>query len=194
MTPRIAPLTPPYEADVRVALQKWMPPGSGDPLVLFRTLGRHAQLSERMRPLGAALLSRGVLPARTRELLILRTCARCGAEYEWGVHVTAFAEAVGLDERVVDRSAACPPAQIALSDLPDDFLLRLVDELHDGGTVTDSTWSLLAARFDESALLEMLAIVGFYHLISFVANGARIELEPWAARFPTKNGLASSDV
>jgi 4-carboxymuconolactone decarboxylase len=194
MTPRIAPLMPPYDADVRVALHKWMPPGSGEPLILFRTLGRHSQLSERMRPLGAALLSRGILPARTRELLILRTCARCRAEYEWGVHVTAFAAAVGVDEWVVERTARCPPAEVASSDLPDDVLLRLVDELHDGAAVADSTWSLLAARFEESALLEMLAIVGFYHLISFVANGARIELEPWAARFPTKDGPALSGI
>src|SRR5438552_8948232 len=92
--PRIAPLEPPYAPEALEALTKWMPPGSGaEPLKLFRTLTRHPTLSARMRPLGAALLGRGTIPLRARELLILRTCARCGAEYEWGVHVTAFAGA-----------------------------------------------------------------------------------------------------
>jgi hypothetical protein len=27
-------------------------------------------------------------------------------------------------------------------------------------------------------------VVGFYHLVSFVVNGARVEPEPWAATFP----------
>src|SRR5690349_15021200 len=97
--PRIAPIDPPYAPDVAAWLAKWMPPGqAAPPLALFRTLARHPSLGDRMRPLGSALLGRGALPPRVRELLLLRTCARCGAEYEWGVHVTAFAAAVGLDE------------------------------------------------------------------------------------------------
>src|SRR6516162_2696362 len=105
MTARIAPLSPPYAPEVQAALNKWMPPGETvEPLKLFRTIARHQLLSERMRPLGGALLGRSSLQPRTRELLILRTCARCGAEYEWGVHVAAFAAAVGLDEQAVSAT------------------------------------------------------------------------------------------
>jgi 4-carboxymuconolactone decarboxylase len=98
MTTRIAPLSPPYDDAVAAALAKWMPPGTAvPPLALFRTIAVHPMLRDRMRPLGAGLLAHGVLPARARELAILRTCARCDARYEWGVHVTAFARAAGLD-------------------------------------------------------------------------------------------------
>lgn len=166
-------------------LEKWMPLGSGvEPLKLFRTIVRHESLSQRMRPLGSALLGHGTLPARVRELLILRTCARCGAEYGWGVHATAFAASVGLDARAVRDTVSRSPAEAAASEEWDDVVLCFVDELHDTGAVADATWSRLAARFDENALLEMLVVVGFYHLISFVVNGIRVDREAWAARFP----------
>ncbi len=185
LDPRISPVTPPYTPDIEQMLAKWMPPNSDqEPLKLFRTIVRHETLSNRMRPLGSALLGHGMLPARTRELLILRTCARCRAEYEWGVHVTAFAAAVGLDEQTVLATVQRSPAEVASGDADDDAILRLADELHDFGTTTDAAWSRLAARHSAEALLEMLAVCGFYHLISFVANGARVEREPWAARFP----------
>jgi hypothetical protein len=185
MTPRIAPLSPPYATDVQAALDKWMPPGAGvEPLRLFRTIVRHGLLGERMRPLGGALLGRGSLPARVRELLILRTCARCRAEYEWGVHVTAFSAAAGLEREVVEGTVLRSPGAVADSGSPDDLVLRFADELHDAAAVTEATWGRLAERFDESSLIEMLAVAGFYHLIAFVANGAQVDLEPWAERFP----------
>src|SRR5205807_6226826 len=75
--PRIAPLEPPYEPETETMLKKWMPPNSGlEPLRLFRTLGVHADLAARMRPLGAGILGHGVVEPRLRELMIDRTCAR----------------------------------------------------------------------------------------------------------------------
>jgi 4-carboxymuconolactone decarboxylase len=81
--PRIAPLEPPYDPDTETMLRKWMPPGSPlDPLALFRTLQVHDELASRMRPLGAGILGHGRVAPRERELIIHRTCARAGAEYE----------------------------------------------------------------------------------------------------------------
>src|SRR5207302_8614704 len=105
--PRIEPLQPPYEPPVAEFLTRWMPPGSAiEPLALFRTLPVSLPLSDRMRPLASGLL-RGSLPARQRELVILRACARCGAEYEWGVHVSAFARVAALsDEEIAATTRA----------------------------------------------------------------------------------------
>ena len=182
---RIAPLEPPYAPEARAMLEKWMPPNAPmEPLVLFRTLLRHGALSERMRRLGALLLGHGLLPMRVRELLILRTCARCGAEYEWGVHVTAFSAAARIDEERVSQTVTAPAAGALDVGEEDAPLLAFADELHDTGSVSEATWSALAARFEPSQLLEMIAVVGYYHLISFLTNGVRLPLEPWAARFP----------
>ena len=64
------------------------------------------------------------------------------------------------------------------------LLVRLADELHDTCGVSEELWAELAERFSEDELLELLIIAGQYRLISYIVNGARVELEPWAARFP----------
>jgi alkylhydroperoxidase family enzyme len=187
MSPRIAPVEPPYAADTAAELARWMPPGSSlDPLQLFRTLVRNLPLAETMLPLGRLLLSRRFSPGtRVRELVIDRVCARCDCEYEWGVHVAAFAAAAGLDERAIRASATGGPDDPAWS-AEDALVIRLVDGLHDTGHVSDELWGLLAAHWTPEQLLELLVLVGWYHLIAFVANGARVALEPWAARFPAR--------
>ena len=176
--PRIAPLEPPYTPELAEMLRKWMPPGAAmEPLALFRTLARSRLLFERMRPLGGGLLNKGTLPARDRELLILRTCARAGAEYEWGVHAAAFGRPLGFsDEELAATQRGGFTGREAL-------LMRAADELHDSSTLSDETLTSLKALFSDEQLLEILALVGFYHLISFLANGARVPLEPWAERF-----------
>lgn len=135
-----------------------------------------------MRPLGAALLGSTTVAPRDRELIILRTCARLGAEYEWGVHVSAFAAAVGLTDAEV--AATCAPLATHPWQAGDAELLALADELHDTGRVSDALWSALAASRGAPELLELVTLAGFYHLISFVANAAAVDHEPWAARFP----------
>ncbi|HTJ47628.1 MAG TPA: carboxymuconolactone decarboxylase family protein [Kofleriaceae bacterium] len=181
-TPRIAPLEPPFTPALAEMLAKWMPPGSPvTPLALFRTIAHHDVLREKMRPLGAALLGRGLLPARVRELLILRTTARNACAYEWGVHAAAFGALAGLDRATIDATWIL--GRVVATD--DALILRAADELHDTGTLTDDTYAPLSSRFDAPALLELMSVCGFYHLISFIANAARVPLEPWALRPPT---------
>ncbi len=186
-SPRILPLSPPYDPDVAAALAKWMPPGSAlEPLKLFRTLYQNPQLSSRMRPLGAGLLgSQSSLDPREREIVIDRTCARCGCEYEWGVHVAAYGAAVGLAETQLEDTASETVAQALWSER-EQVLIQLVDELHETATLSDALWVQLVASWSIAQILELIIMVGWYHLISFVANAAHIEDEPWAARFPKR--------
>jgi 4-carboxymuconolactone decarboxylase len=181
LPPRIAPLEPPFSDEVAASLAKWMPPGFPvAPLALFRTIVHHPHLRDRMRPLGAALLGKGLLPIRVRELMLLRTCARAACAYEWGVHAAAFAGAAGLDAATIAATWSRAP----VADPADALILRAADELHDTATITDDTWAALAARFDPPALLELVTVAGFYHLIAFLANAARVPLEPWARTPP----------
>jgi alkylhydroperoxidase family enzyme len=73
-----------------------MPPGMA-PLRLFRTIAHNPRVLEKIR--ASNLLDRGSLDRRDREIVILRTTARCGCEYEWGVHVAFFSAKVGLGRR-----------------------------------------------------------------------------------------------
>lgn len=186
-SPRIAPLAPPYAADTEASLSKWMPPGSPmEPLRLFRTLYVHEQLASRMRPLGAGILgSKAKVPALLREVMIHRTCALTGAEYEWGVHVVGFAMPLGFTEQQLYStvhghfSDPCwEPAQANV--------FRLADELHSTSTISDELWQALASELDEDQILELIVTAGWYHAISYVCNGVRVQPEEWAARFPVQ--------
>jgi len=181
--PRIAPLQPPYEAGVKSMLDKWMPPNSGmEPLGLFRTLGVHAELAARMRPLGAGILGHGLLEARLREVMIHRTCAVCGAEYEWGVHAVAFGRPLGF----TDVQLACTlhgSAEDALWSDAERAVYRLADELHESGDISDPMFAELERHFSPEQILELVVISGWYHTISFVVRASRVQLEPWATRF-----------
>jgi 4-carboxymuconolactone decarboxylase len=182
--PRIAPLEPPYSPDVEEMLSKWMPPGAGvEPLRLFRTLVVHESLAARMRPLGAGILGHGLLDPRDRELMIHRTCARCGAEYEWGVHAAFFGKAVGLSDAEL-AATVTGPADDPVWCERERAIIRLADELHDGADVSDATYGELERHFTAEQLLELVVTAGWYHTISFVIGAARIAPEPWADRFP----------
>jgi alkylhydroperoxidase family enzyme len=190
--PRIAPLEPPYEPALADTLRRWMPPGAPmEPLALFRTLAVHDELMSRMRPLGAGILGHGRVAPRDRELIIHRTCARAGAEYEWGVHVVAFGRPLGFtDDQIVATVHGRPDDPAWSAD--DALLIRLADELHDTSRVSDALWAELAQRLADDQLLELIVIAGWYRLLSYVINAAGVEREPWAERFPLSRTCSSS--
>lgn len=181
---RIAPLEPPYEPALETMLQKWMPPGSGmEPLTLFRVLGRHEDLTSRARPLGAGLLSKGKVHPRLREVMIHRTCALTGAEYEWGVHATGFGRPLGLSEEQL-TSTVYGSAEDPVWSPAERAVFALADELHASSTISDGLFTALTEHFDDEQLIELCMTAGWYHAISYLINAARLPLEPWAARFP----------
>ena len=108
--------------------------------------------------------------------------ARCGAEYEWGVHVAAFGEAAGFSPEQ-NAAIAEPGADHTVLTERDRLLVRMADELHDTATISDALWPQLAAVWTPPQLVELLMLAGWYHAISYVCNAARVPLEDWAARW-----------
>ena len=181
--PRIPPLPPPYPAEVDASLRAMMPHGSViPPLALFRMLVRDRPLADAMHGLGRFVLGRDLsLDLHDRELLVARTCARCGCEYEWGVHAAPFGARAGLSPAQLDATVTDGP-DAAVWSARDALLVRLVDELHDTATVGDGLWQALAATFSTPQLLEAVLIAGWYHAIAFLANGARVPRSEGARR------------
>jgi alkylhydroperoxidase family enzyme len=180
MPGRIAPEIPPFASEVEIALKRLMPPGV-PPLVLFTTIARNPRVFQRF--MAGGLLDKGSISLRDREIAIDRATARCGSEYEWGVHISFFAEKAGLT-----------PAQVAAtvkgaSDDPvwssrDRIIVELVDALHDTNRIDAALWEELHAEFSDAQLIELVALTGFYHMVSFVTNAFAIPLEERAERFP----------
>jgi 4-carboxymuconolactone decarboxylase len=180
--PRMRPVEEPYEPEVAETLRRMMPPGV-EPLKLFRTVAHNHAVLERFRTTGAYILNFGRLEPLEREIVIHRTTARNGCEYEWGVHAVAYGRPLGLTEEQL-RATVHGPADDPVWSERQSLLVRLVDELHDTGTVSDTLWPKLAAEWQPAELVELVAAVGFYHLVSFAANALGVELEDYAARFP----------
>jgi alkylhydroperoxidase family enzyme len=114
--------------------------------------------------------------------VIDRVTARCGAEYEWAVHVAYFAERVSLTHEQV-ASIAHGDAGDACWSHEERIVLRAVDQLHDANDVDDELWAELAARFSDEQVLDLLLLAGWYHAISYVARAARVPLDDGVPRF-----------
>jgi alkylhydroperoxidase family enzyme len=182
-TPRIAPLEAPFEPAAQAVLERMNPPGAPSVLALFRVLARHPALVERMAPWAGYLLGRHAsVSRRERELVIDRMCARCGAEYEWGVHVAAFAGAVGFDKAQL-AAITREDADLAVLAPRERLLVRMVDELHERADIGDALWESLAEHWSEPQLIELILLAGWYRTISGLCNAARVPLEAWQARF-----------
>lgn len=177
--PRIAPAEPPYEPQIAAELERIMPPGV-PPLVLFRTLARSPRVFGKV--FAGGLLD-GPFSLRRREIVIDRTTARLGCEYEWGVHIAFFAKRAGFTDDHVAATVTGP--RDAACWAPDEqALVALVDDLIDQRTIADATWAALSVHFDENQILEAIALVGFYHMISFLCRGLELPPESYSARFP----------
>jgi len=180
---RITPVEPPYDPELKAMLDKWMPPSSGvEPLALFRTLALHPELASRARPLGAGILGKGLVEPRLREVMIHRTCALTGAEYEWGVHVVGFGKPLAFSDEQLASTVHGDADDPVWFDA-ERAVFRLADELHHTSTVSDELFEELERHFDPAQIIELCLTSGWYHAISYVINAARIPLEPWAARF-----------
>ncbi len=174
MAPRITPL-PSDERDPRT--EELLAPlrrPDGTELNIFATLARHPKLFKRWSAFGGTLLYSGTLPARERELLILRTGYLCRAAYEWGQHVE-IGRAAGLSDDEIARVADGPAATGWSAG--DADLLRAADELHTDNRIGDETWGALAAAWDEQQLIEVCMVVGQYHLVAFTLNSLGVEPE-----------------
>ena len=182
MTARIAPAERPYAADMEETLARLMPSGIA-PLLLFRTVARDPRLFRRF--MAGGLLDKGTLSLREREIAIDRTCARCGAEYEWGVHMALFGDRVGFGE-AEQRAMLEPGAAAACWSPREKLIVRLVDQLHETSTIDGALWGELAAEFRDEQLIELIMLAGAYHMVSYLTNALRLPCESYAARFPAQ--------
>ena len=177
--PRIAPLEPPYAPEIRDQFDRIM--RGAPPLMLFRVMASNARAWEKFR--AGSLLDRGPLSLREREIVIDRTCALTGCEYEWGVHVATFAQAAHLTDAQV-RATVRERADAPCWSAAEQALVAAVDALHARATLTDDEFQALSSHYDEAKIFEIILLCGFYRTVSYLANGLRLPLEDNAARFP----------
>lgn len=171
-SPRLAPLPQEQWDDFLRRLVD----ASGGPahaLHVFTTLGRHPELFRRWIGFGGALLG-GTLPARTREMAILRTAVHCRADYEWDHHVGA-ALAAGVTED--ELAALRRPLGERAWDEPTALLLQAVDQMHDTWMLDDATWAALHAQLGDEQSIELVMLIGQYHLVALALRTLGVQPE-----------------
>ncbi|MBN9111768.1 MAG: carboxymuconolactone decarboxylase family protein [Pseudonocardia sp.] len=177
--PRVTPVADP-DPEVAEMLAKTMGDDRGVPLAIFRTMARHPRLMKRFNVLGGFFLTRGELPARERELVVLRTAWRCGCVYEWAQHVLIGGRSGLTDEeiaRVAGDSEEWSPR--------DRTLLRAADEVLDTVDVSDATWADLGDDWTDVQRVELVVLVGFYRMAAGFLNATGVvkdaDLPDWPA-------------
>jgi alkylhydroperoxidase family enzyme len=156
----------------------------GRPLNIFATLAHNPRLLRRFTVLGGAFLVNGLLPAREREIVILRVGRNCQSVYEFGQH-TIIGRGAGLTDDDIAALAGGDPAGPRWT-ADERALIALADELCATDTVTDETWSALAARWSPPELVELVLLGGFYRMVSGFLNAAGIELDPGVPSWPVR--------
>jgi len=164
-TPRIAPL--PYDQWDTGALSaisggRKLPPNN-----VLGLLAQHPALARAFLTFNVHLLTASALPARTRELAILRIAWRRRCRYEWAQHVQIARRAGITDEEIAGiRGGAAT------------LISRAVDELDDDSCLSDETYRELAAELDDRQLMDLVFTIGTYGLLAMAFNTFGVELEP----------------
>ncbi len=174
---RLTPLDPPYDPAVTRQLERMMPGAA--PIALFRLFVRNLPMSDAINAWGRYTLGGQLtISRREREIVIDRTCARTGCEYEWGLHVSVYADRVGLSPEQIRSLTRGGPDDECWVRQRERLLIRAVDMLHDTDDVDDDLWAELAADFTQHQLTDLLLLTGWYHAISYVARAGRLLPEP----------------
>lgn len=183
MEERLTPLQPPYEPDIRAILERMMGGTGIEPLRLFRVVALNKAILDKFRSTGSYLLNFGTLDPLEREIVIHRTCARCGSEYEWGVHVAVYGRRLGLSDEQIRSTVLGTPRDEVWSDRQ-ALLLRLADELFDTNGISEELFRRLESHWRPEQLVELVALAGQYRMVSYFTNAFGVALEEFAERFP----------
>jgi len=176
----LRPLDRPMRPEIEAILKNY-PQQDGYLLTLFRTFANSERFLQKAVP---NLLDKGSpLSLRQREIVILRTTANRNCEYEWGVHVAIFANAAGFSEAQIAATRVSAEDQ-DLWDVEEQLLIRCIDQLCEKGAVENADLRYFQKSWSLEQQLEIMALCGAYHTVSFVANTARLAGEDFGARFP----------
>jgi alkylhydroperoxidase family enzyme len=184
---RIRPLEPPYTEEIQNSFDRVM--RGREPLLLFRTIATSERAWAKFR--NGSLLDPGPLTLRDREIVINRTTALADCEYEWGVHVAVFAEHAGLTDEQIHATRHAGPDAPCWNDA-EQALIMTVDALHSRATLDQAEFDRLRKYYDDSQVLEILMLCGFYRTVSYVANALDLPLEAIGRRFPTRDQQCST--
>jgi len=140
---------------------------------IFKVLMHHPKLFRVWSRFAGYIMSQQTLPARDRELLILRIGWLNQAPYEWEQHVM-ISKTVGLTDGEIERISKGPKAGW---DRHEAALLQAADDLFENSVVSDQTWQALSERYSTEQMIDAVFTIGQYNLVSWALNSFGVPLD-----------------
>ena len=141
---------------------------------IFRTLANHEKLAKRWLVFGNHILAKSTLPAREREIAILRMGWLCQSGYEWGQHVI-IGKRSGLSENEISNIKQGSSAGWSEHEA---LIIKAADELHADAFVTDETWAGLTKNYNDQQMMDLVFTCGQYAMVSMALNSFGVQLDP----------------
>lgn len=136
----------------------------------FIPLLRSPQLLTPLQFAGEYLRFDSALPRRVSEFATLVVAQQWTQQFEWMVHVPlALQEGTSAQTIAALRSGRRPPAMSAEEAFVHDFVIELTT--HRG--VGDATYAEGVKRYGERGIVDLVALIGYFTLMSMVLNVAR---------------------
>jgi 4-carboxymuconolactone decarboxylase len=132
----------------------------------FEAFLRSPGMAGPAQELGEHIRFHSSLPAALNEMAILLVARRWTAQFEWYAH-RQLAEAAGLASDIADAVATGRRPRL---DDDAEAVYDFAAELLDRGGVADSTWDRVVARWGQQGAMDLIALVGYYTLVSFTLN------------------------
>jgi 4-carboxymuconolactone decarboxylase len=148
---------------------------NGEVVNIFRVLMQNPKLARSWSRFAGYILGGQSLPARDREILILRIGWLNQAPYEWEQHVR-IGKAAGLSDNEIDRISKGPKAGW---NKHDEALVQAADDLYENSVVSDETWKQLSERFNTEQMMDAVFTVGQYNLVSWALNSFGVPLDDY---------------
>ena len=185
MTPPIrVPLVPPGTRPELSAIERSIAEQRGSISVLYQALLNSAPLASGWEKLLTAVRKQTSVPADLRELVILRVAVLNRAPFEFEAHVPSARQAGIADAKMEavrhwrpesrDAGAAGAAQRVVFSE-DEQLVLELADAMTRDIEVPDRLMERLSARFDARGVVEFVATVAAYNMVSRFLVALQIE-------------------
>jgi 4-carboxymuconolactone decarboxylase len=139
----------------------------------FNMMLRSPEIGNIVQSLGGAIRFKSSLSAKLNEFAICITARYWTANYEWHAHCRLAIEA-GLDvAKTKDLAEGRRPANM---DEEEAIVFDFSHELHHSKQVSDANYKRALERFGERGVFDLIAVNGYYSLVSMILNVDRVPL------------------
>ena len=148
----------------------------------FNAWLRSPVLADRLQKVGEYVRFNTSLDKRLNEMAILMTAQAWGAQYEWYAHAPLAAKA-GLDPEVIKAIGAGRKPDRLKDD--EAIVWEFTTQLRRDHSVDDATYARALEKFGEQGIVDLIAVNGYYDVVSMTLNVARVK-PPADAELPFK--------